>query len=222
MSSSLPDLSGLSSVRDATWRQLGERLHEVGLNARYLRDTLPSGLRVYERLQAATRLWRAWRRHDAAAYAYRAFILRDPVPDTEAAEVLGPRLLDELVGAGLLARPEPGRVVSRFDCRFFMGMPILCDDLAHQGEAVFGAGPGTDAFTGRFCQASRQRGSAWPAGQRRVGSWPTDCRPGSWEWSASAAARPLSPSGRTAPPRAIAGSAAAIAGSSSTSAVPAC
>jgi SAM-dependent methyltransferase len=148
MDETLPDIDGLSAVADATWRELGQRLHESGLDGRYLRRIWPSGLRTYERLQTAARLWAARRRQDLATYAYRAFILRDPIADGQAAALLGSHLLDRLVDAGLLTQPATGQVVSRFDCRFFMGATILCDDLAHQGDAVFGAGPGTEAFNG--------------------------------------------------------------------------
>ena len=64
---------------------------------------------------------------------------------------------------------------------------------------------------------SRARGLGWPGGRPRVGSRPADGRLGTRGWSASAAVRPPSRSGRSAPPGATAGFAAAPAAGSTTS-----
>ena len=60
----------------------------------------------------------------------------------------GYSLLNNLIDVGILARPEINAVVSVLDLRLFRGLWILCDDLLHQGDAVFGAGLGTFAFCG--------------------------------------------------------------------------
>ncbi len=146
--SPLPDLCGLARVSPETWQEFGRRLRDAGFDSGFLRAVWPGSLKIYGRLQTAVRTWRAHRLQSPAAYAYRAFVLRDPVSTSEASELMGGRLLDQLVEAGLLDICEPGRVASLFDCRFFMGRLILCDNLAHQGDAVFGSGPGTEAFTG--------------------------------------------------------------------------
>ena len=146
--SPLPDLRGLARVGSETWQEFGRRLRAVGFDSKFQRAVWPSGLKIYGRLQTAIRTWRARRLQSPEACAYRAFVLRDPVSTSEASELMGAHLLDQLVEAGLLALCGPDRVASLFDCRFFMGHLILCDDLAHQGDAVFGAGPGTEAFTG--------------------------------------------------------------------------
>ncbi|MBV1796500.1 DDE-type integrase/transposase/recombinase [Siccirubricoccus sp. G192] len=104
------------------------------------------------------------------------------------------------------------RAAKRFFKRLLAGLKYKPKRLITDGLRSYGG----------FCQASRPRRLVWPPGQRRVGSGPAEYWPGSREWNASAAVRPLSLSGRTAPPRAIGGSAAAIAGSSSTSGAPAC
>jgi SAM-dependent methyltransferase len=149
MSSELPDVTRIEALPRETWSQLAERLRLAGFDAEYLGGVSKEGMRLYDvSLQRPVLLWRVRDRRDAAAYAYRIFILRDAVADHEAIALFGCRLVDELIEAGLLVRPAPGTIVSVLNLRVFRGLLILCDDLLHQGDAVFGVGVGTPAFYG--------------------------------------------------------------------------
>lgn len=143
----LPDISRIAALPASTWLELGERLRRAGFTAEYLEGAWQSGMRSYEAsLQRPLLLWHLRRRLDPHGYAHRMFILRDPISQHEAIDVLGDTLLGALIEAGLLFRPEPASVVSAFDLRVFRGLLVLCDDLSHRGDAVFGVGPGTAAF----------------------------------------------------------------------------
>ncbi len=148
--STLPDISRFAAFPSASWGELGTRLREIELNGDYVDALSSSG--VPEGQAAPILLWHARRRDDPAAYAYRALSLRDPISEHQAAQAFGPALMRDLLDIGLLAQPEAGRVVSQFDLRFFRGLSILCDDLAHGGDAAFGVGPGT----GALCRAMPQ------------------------------------------------------------------
>jgi len=143
----LPPITRLAALPVTVWQELGARLRTAGFNAEYLEGTWQHGMRSHEAsLQFPLIMWHLRSRRDPLAYAYRMFILRDPVTQDEAVEVLGHALLEDLFGAGALTHTERMLVVSVFDLRVFRGLLILCDDLSHRGDAVFGVGPGTAAF----------------------------------------------------------------------------
>jgi SAM-dependent methyltransferase len=145
----LPDIGRLERVPAAIWRELAARLRGAGLGAAFLDAIQDGGLRRYDMsLQRCLLLGRARKRGDAATFAYRVFMLRDPVSEMHAVDLLGGCLLGKLIDAGLLVEPQPGAVVSAFDLRLFRGLLILCDDLLNRGDAVFGVGSGTTAFCG--------------------------------------------------------------------------
>ena len=150
---SLPDISPLAALPAEVWKRFGERLRAGGFDADFLQGFGRIGMKSYAAsLERPMLEWHVRRRSDPASYLFRIFMLRDPVADDEAAGALGQPLVETLVDAGLLIRPEPGCVVSVLDLRIFRGLLILCDDLSHRGDAVFGVGPGTAAFcapTGR-------------------------------------------------------------------------
>jgi SAM-dependent methyltransferase len=148
MYSALPNIGPPSDLPESTWHEFGDRLRSVGFDATYFSSTWPSGIRVYESLQWPALIWHARRRRDLPTYAYRIFILHDPVTNDEAAELLGQTLMEVLQDAGVLTRLGSNLVISFFDCRVFVDLLILCDDLSHKGEAVFGVGPGTFSFVG--------------------------------------------------------------------------
>jgi 16S rRNA G966 N2-methylase RsmD len=152
----LPDIGRLAALRPGTWSLLGDRFRLARFDDEYLGRMWNSEMRPYDAaLQRPILLWQVRRRRDTAAYGYRMFIMRDPVADNQAVELLGFSLMNELIEAGLLVRPKPNAVVSVLDLRMFRGMWILCDDLLHQGDAVFGAGLGTSAF----CRLPARRGT---------------------------------------------------------------
>jgi tRNA1(Val) A37 N6-methylase TrmN6 len=129
-----------------TWREFGRRLREAGLDASFFERCWGVPSRSYESLQWPIRLARTRHLEEPAAYACRMLMLRDPVTEREAAAVFGTALVERLLTAGLLIRPDAQHLVSAFDCKWFMNLLILCDDLAYQSDAVFGAGPGTLVF----------------------------------------------------------------------------
>ncbi|KYF53631.1 hypothetical protein BE08_23990 [Sorangium cellulosum] len=144
---SLPDITRVAALPASTWRDLGARLREAGFTEDYLEGAWRGGMRAHEpSLQRPLLLWHVRRRRDRLGYAHRMFVLRDPVAWEGAIEVLGDVLLSELLDAGLLVQPEPRRVCSAFDLRIYRGLFVLCDDLSHRGDAVYGVGPGTAAF----------------------------------------------------------------------------
>lgn len=158
MNGFLPDISRISAVPWATWQDLGICLRAAGFDRQYREGIWQRGMRSYEHsLQRPLLLWHLRREHGPNAVAHRMFMLRDPVTEDEAVEVLGRALLEQLFGAGVLIQVEPVQpgcderpslphVVSTLDLRIFRGLQILCDDLTHRGDAVFGVGPGTAAL----------------------------------------------------------------------------
>ena len=153
--SSLPCIDRLASLPVELWTALRSRLDAAGFASEYAHTVRPAGIGAYaDGLQRPLVLWHLRRSSDAAARAIRMFVLGDALSIDDAAELLSGPVLAALLDAALLIELEPGRVVSAFDLRVFRGLLILCDDLAHQGEAVYGAGYGTAAF----CDLSRGRG----------------------------------------------------------------
>lgn len=143
----LPEILGLTRITDAGWHALGERLRRAGFDALYLPQSLQRTMRAYPTsLQFPILTWQMRKRDDPLGYAFRIFMLRDPVPEAKAEYLLGKNLLHDLLDAKLLCHSRPNEVVSLFDLRVYRGLLILCDDLSHRGEAVFGAGPGTAVF----------------------------------------------------------------------------
>lgn len=144
---SLPEVTGFDGVRPETWQGLATRLRDAGFGPGYLD---PRGADRQQPLAAL--LARSLRRHlcrqraDPMALAERMFQLRDPVPARAVRDWLGDALLDRLIDGGLLTQPTADTVVSDFDLRVYRGLLLLCDDLDHAGDAVFGVGPGTAAF----------------------------------------------------------------------------
>jgi hypothetical protein len=77
-------------------------------DAEHLEGIWRSAIRPYEAsLQRPILIWQLRHRQAAPASAYRMFIMRDPVTEHEAVEVLGRALMEDLI--------EPGVVVSVFD-----------------------------------------------------------------------------------------------------------
>jgi SAM-dependent methyltransferase len=147
VTSELPDIARLSTVPLRTWLEFGRRLRECGLQEMYRRSFSRTSLRVYESLQKPLLIWRARNERDPGAVACRLFRLHDPVRDAEAFEVMGATLVADLLDAGVLVSPSPGWLVSPFEVRTFQDCYVLCDDLAHGGDAVFAMGPGTIALS---------------------------------------------------------------------------
>jgi hypothetical protein len=108
MTSELPDISRLELLPSNTWEIVGQRFRDAGFDAEHLEGIWRSAIRPYEAsLQRPILIWQLRHRHAAPANAYRMFIMRDPVTEHEAVEVLGRALMDDLI--------EPSVVVSVFD-----------------------------------------------------------------------------------------------------------
>jgi SAM-dependent methyltransferase len=144
----LPSIAGIAALPAETWRDFGRCLRNAGFDGAFLQRCWGVPSRSYESLQWPIRVARARRLDLPAAHACRLLMLRDPVTLAEAAAVFRPALVDRLIAAGLFVPSGADRIASAFDCKLFMDLVILCDDLAHEGDAVFGAGPGTLAFGG--------------------------------------------------------------------------
>jgi SAM-dependent methyltransferase len=147
MSSPLPHVDRLASLPATLWTDLRSRLDAASFASEYTHNVRRAAIGAYaDVLQRPLVLWHVRRSHEAAARAIRLFVLGDPLSIDDAAALLSGPVLDALLDAALLIEFEPGRVVSAFDLRVFRGLLILCDDLAHKGDAVYGAGYGTAAF----------------------------------------------------------------------------
>ncbi len=143
--SQLPDMDNLRQAYRGAWREFGLRLRAAGFGVNYLEPRVSSN--AYEAaVYRALQVWQARRKQDSLAQAHRLLVLRDPLRMTEARQVLGRGLLRELLRVGVLTSPSDDEVVGAFDLRVFRGLLVLCDDLSHGGDAVFGVGPGSAAF----------------------------------------------------------------------------
>jgi SAM-dependent methyltransferase len=143
----LPETGGLELLSVDVWAQVRERLQAIEFAAQYTQNIRLAPIGAYaDNLQRPLLLWHLRRLREPAAHALRMCVLRDAITFGEAGEVFGGQLLDALLAAGMLIRPEPNMVLSEFDLRVFRGLLILCDDLTHRGDAVYGAGYGTRAF----------------------------------------------------------------------------
>jgi len=156
MTHHLPETEGLELLSIDVWTQVRERLQAIEFAAQYAQNIRLAAIGAYaDSLQRPLLLWHLRRLRKPAANAIRMYILRDAITPGEAGEIFGGPLLEALLAAGMLIRPEPDTVLSAFDLRPFRGLLILCDDLTHRGEAVYGAGYGTKAF----CDLSSRRGA---------------------------------------------------------------
>jgi SAM-dependent methyltransferase len=119
--------------------------------------------RMPTRLALPLRRWHLRRMQGGGAVAMRMLLFNDPVTPREAEGALGEDLLRTLVEAGLLVRSEDGGIVSPFLMNLVNDLYVVCDDLAHGGPAVMGAGE----TTGDLCSAAyptRKIGSALDLG----------------------------------------------------------
>jgi len=154
MTSHLPETEGLELLSVDVWQQVRERLQAIEFAAQCIKNVQLVAVGAYaDSLKRPLLVWHLRRQCKPAAYAVRMFVLRDAITRDEAEQLFSRPLLDSLFAAGMLIRPGPDMVLSAFDLRVFRGLLILCDDLAHRGEAVYGAGYGTRAF----CDLSSRR-----------------------------------------------------------------
>lgn len=161
MNAHLPDIAGLAHVAPAIWQQLAARLRAAGF-LKYVATTW-HGERTYDALKRPVQVWRAQRERIPAAFAYQLFVLRAPIAVSDAVELLGRNVVEALVEGGLLVRPDKSIVEAVLSCRMFMQFLVLCDDLAFQGDAVFGVGPGNSAFRA-FSERRARAGTALDLG----------------------------------------------------------
>ena len=147
----LPTIDDLRTLPSSVWSQLREKLQAAGFAEQYNQNVRRAAIGANaDGLQRPLVLWHLRRRSDVAACAFRMCVLGDAVAITDAQQLLGCPLLDTLLNAGMLIQPDPTTVVSVFDLRVFKGLLLLCDDLSHKGDAVYGAGYGTAAFCDLF------------------------------------------------------------------------
>lgn len=121
VSADLPDVGRLTSMPVAALRQVGERLHAIGLGPAFLRQLARVGERLDDALRTPMRVWSARRIQGPASIAARVFMLHDPVTEQEATEALGD--LGVLADAGLVERTA--------------GSVRLCLHLAVAGDLYF-------------------------------------------------------------------------------------
>ena len=130
MGSELPDLTRLESVPVRVWIELREQLRRAGFTEAYPSTVRQPAIGAHpESLQLPVVLWHLRRRRDVSAYAFRMFVLGDPVRTREAGEVLTPKLTKDLLDAG--SHDETNQ--------------LLVADAQTSGGLVFGVDPGESA-----------------------------------------------------------------------------
>jgi len=139
----LPGISGLTAEPPATWHALGARLHDLGLRPEVaapiarVASHLPEPLRIP--------LWRSalGGRDDRLGVAMALLMFGQEVAERKARAALGPRLITRLLRAGLINLEAGSDLRSPFWLSLVNDLFVICDDLAHGGAAVMGAGQTT-------------------------------------------------------------------------------
>jgi methylase of polypeptide subunit release factors len=149
---SLPDISRLEHLPLPLLRELNARLRALGVEREAIAPFVHHGEHLLDRMRRPVRTFHLRRERSALVFALRLFVFMDPVSREDALTALASEaLLSALLDVGLLVERETGVV-----CPFFLNviedLYVFCDDLAHRGEAVMGAG----ATTAALIQA------AWP------------------------------------------------------------
>jgi SAM-dependent methyltransferase len=124
-----------------------------------------------ESLQRAIHRWHVQQRLDCAAHVFRMFVLGDPVSRAEAEAALGANLLGTLSTSGLMVATAEDGIVSAFVLRMYRGFLVLCDDLEHFGDSVYGSGHGTQAFSDFAADARIGRALDLGCGAGAVALW---------------------------------------------------
>lgn len=154
----LPDISGLVRAPAAIWPTLGERLRELGLKADVVGPMARAGTDVPEAMRAPLRRWAAEQLDDPLGSAIQLLVFGLAVSQPHAEAALGRDLTAHLLEAGLLEWRSAKELGSPFSISLVNELFVICDDLAHGGSAVMGAGQ----TTADLCQAAHPR--------RRLGS----------------------------------------------------
>ena len=147
---SLPDYSRLLSLSKGEWRLLGLRLAELGIDSAYVTPLNRVGARLSTSLRAPLRKWHVRRMSGPAASALRLLTFGDRVAIADARVALGEPLLANLIKAGIIEGEDSGLFSPFYVKPVLNRLYILCDDLAHRGNAVMGVGD----TTGALCQAA--------------------------------------------------------------------
>jgi len=129
------------------WRELGLRLRRIGLTSAFCASMWQASPRSYPGLHWPVSEWRAKHSAAPAATAFRVFCLGQPAPEQKVRSALSDRLVDIALEAGLLLRAGD-QIGCLLDLRTLGDLYVFCDRRALHADAVFGVGPGNDAFHG--------------------------------------------------------------------------
>jgi len=142
----LPDASRLPSMPRKRWLALGRRLREIGVTPDALAEIDEVAGALPDAARPALRHWRLRRSGASAATAMRLLVFSDAVPRQDAARALGRDLVEELERIGLVEACSDSQLSSPFNINLVNDLYVLCDDLAHGGDAVMGAAHTTSAL----------------------------------------------------------------------------
>lgn len=146
MQSKLPSIEALNSVDTKVWIEFGDILRGTGYGEDFLKKFWLSSWKIYKSLQKPVNIQRAQKLNSDEAIISRLFNLRDSIARKDVVSVFGNVLTESLIISGLLQEDNDG-ISSSFMLTPFDDLIILCDDVLHGGDAVFGRGPGTAALT---------------------------------------------------------------------------
>ena len=122
-----------------TAAQLGRRLRELELTARFVRENTAGDSDLRNPLEPTRR---ASLLDDPPLMALRLFFCDMPLGASDAADLLGARLLEDLLRHGYLHQTDQG-IVFPFQLRHAGPLLILADYLGSDADAVMGAGETT-------------------------------------------------------------------------------
>ena len=149
----LPEVSSLARVDDATLARLRARFAELGLVPKNLEPIVLRAGGIHPILRRPALLFHLRREKAPFALVARALMFADPVAQSELEAAL-PGLVGPLLDAGLLAMSEEG-ILSPFAWIAIGGFYLVADELAHGGDAVMGLGPATIALATAAAPAKR-------------------------------------------------------------------
>ena len=135
----LPSLDGLAQLTPGEWRELRQRLTNVGLGSGAVTPFTQVGRGFPETFRRPLIGWHLRRSENPASVAMRLFMFRDRATEGEADDLLGRGLRLRLQDAGLLITKTDG-LTCPWDLNILDDLFLLCDDLGGGGAAVMGAG----------------------------------------------------------------------------------
>ena len=139
---SLPDTSKLSSLPDAAWRALGDRLRSIDITTAGTAPLLQTAGDVHPLMRKAVVRWHLRRAEGLVPLALRMLVFGDPIKEDDARAVLGDVPLGPLVDAGFLTRGDAG-FASSFSVGVLDDQYLVYDDLRSFSDAVMGLSDAT-------------------------------------------------------------------------------